>query len=263
MTLDIAEITADWKSPPDAICARVVTGSDGNELVQLRVDLGVLQMFPDGRPDGGTFHACPTVLAYLQRELARDHEPSGDAWHEIQRELQQFNYRRLALANVAEDAAPDDASDAAIPWLRRALRDIDHCLGIIRVLEEHLEHGAGPHSALIPALLFNRARLRARTLSAQKRIDEAIEAAERGADALRDTLVAIGFEPQQCESDPALVYLRQIAGRLRRRLDTHSTLREQLEHAIAAEDFEAAARIRDELRGRGLPPRELPPPDEP
>lgn len=261
MTLDLEEITADWKTPADSINARVIQGNDGRDLIQLRVDLGVLQMFPDGRPDGLLFHAAPTTLAYLQRELDTDHEPLHEAWHEVQRELQQFNYRRLALTNVAEQLSPGEANEQSLPWLRRALRDIDHCLSIVRLLEEHLENGAGPHTTLIPALLFNRARLLAKALVGQGRVDEAVDAAERGANTLRDTLVAMGFDEEQCENDPALIYLRQIASRLRTRLDHGATLREELEQALAREDFEEAARIRDELRKRGHDGKELPPPE--
>ena len=52
MSQDISRILKDWDYDPDEISARIVRGDDGREKIQLRVELGILQMEIDGRPDG-------------------------------------------------------------------------------------------------------------------------------------------------------------------------------------------------------------------
>ncbi len=52
MSRDITNIIAGWQFEPDDINVRLVEGDDGREKVQVRLDLGLLQMEVDGRPDG-------------------------------------------------------------------------------------------------------------------------------------------------------------------------------------------------------------------
>ena len=51
MSSDIEPIISDWPYRPDEITVRVIEGLDGQRKIQLRLDLGVLQMEFDGRPD--------------------------------------------------------------------------------------------------------------------------------------------------------------------------------------------------------------------
>jgi hypothetical protein len=49
---DIARILNGWDFDPERVSVRIVAGEDGREKIQLRLDLGLLQMEIDGRPDG-------------------------------------------------------------------------------------------------------------------------------------------------------------------------------------------------------------------
>ncbi|MBU0616499.1 MAG: UvrB/UvrC motif-containing protein, partial [Planctomycetes bacterium] len=80
--------------------------------------------------------------------------------------------------------------------------------------------------------------------------DEAIEEAEMGIRDLSQALAQAGLEPQRREENPAIAYLDQMGRRLREQHGITLTLKEQLDDAIEREDFEAAARLRDELRRR-------------
>lgn len=51
MTFDLTEMLQDWDYKPGQVVARRFQGKDG-EKIQLRVDLGILQMNVLGRPDG-------------------------------------------------------------------------------------------------------------------------------------------------------------------------------------------------------------------
>ena len=46
------DLLKDWPYEFGEVAAREVIGHDGRELIQLRIDMGVLQMETTGRPDG-------------------------------------------------------------------------------------------------------------------------------------------------------------------------------------------------------------------
>ena len=68
MTLDLEDLIGGWDCPIGELRARATVGRDGQELLQLRVDLGVMQMFLEGRPDGERCHGLPTARAYILHE---------------------------------------------------------------------------------------------------------------------------------------------------------------------------------------------------
>lgn len=49
---DLTPIIDGWEHDPDRFSVRIVPGEDGRDKIQVRLDLGVLQMEIDGRPDG-------------------------------------------------------------------------------------------------------------------------------------------------------------------------------------------------------------------
>lgn len=249
MSLDLIEITGEWAGRTEGIRARLITGVDGRELVQLKVDLGLLQMFPDDQPAGPDVPA--DVLAKLQAESRAGRPIAESLLATLQRELAQFNFRRLALTVVAEEAIQSNDEAAARRSLQRAIRDIEHCMAILDALEVADTSAAQPHRALRPPLVFNHARLGSRLLESEERFAEAAEVADTGAGRLIDVLELFGYDPADCGNDPAVQFLRQNADRLRGMAASEDDPRVGLlRQALAQEDFETAARLRDELRRR-------------
>jgi hypothetical protein len=76
VSFDIDPILHDWPYRPDDITVRVIEGEDERRKIQLRLDLGVLQMEFDGRPDGRRIHDEESWLAYHQRRQ-RDHDAAN------------------------------------------------------------------------------------------------------------------------------------------------------------------------------------------
>jgi hypothetical protein len=73
VSFDISSILRDWPYRPDDITVRVVEGEDGWRKIQLRLDLGILQMEFDGRPDGRKIHGCDSWYDYhLRRQREHD-----------------------------------------------------------------------------------------------------------------------------------------------------------------------------------------------
>lgn len=62
---DLTPILRDWPYSADRITARKIIGRDSTIKIQLRIELGVLQMEPIGRPDGrdltGRNRSCITI----------------------------------------------------------------------------------------------------------------------------------------------------------------------------------------------------------
>src|SRR2546430_16954854 len=76
MHRDVDPILRDWPVKPGVTQARLIEARDGRPVVQLRVDLGVLQMEAGGRPDGDRPHGAVTYFEHL-REHARPVEAGG------------------------------------------------------------------------------------------------------------------------------------------------------------------------------------------
>lgn len=264
MSLDLDSLLDGWNSDPENTRARLVTGRDGAELLQLRIDMGVLQMMLDGRPDGESCHGMPTAREMVNKEVRLGRSLPPASFDELTRELHQLNFRRLALATIVDERFSKGGDVRQIrPYLVRAIRDVDECLKIIELRQEAFAERSRneEQDPQAPALVFNRARLRTQLRVVDGEYDEAVEEAMNGGRELASLLQEHGMDAQDCERDPGVCYLRELEKRVREQYRIERTLRERLEEAVESEDFEAAAQIRDEMRQKQTTrPQSLPPP---
>lgn len=82
MRRDIDEALQGWPYDPEPgeTVAREVKARDGRTVVQVRQELGILQMEVEGRPDGQRPHGFRTYLDYLRHRAAgRGLTPGGKA----------------------------------------------------------------------------------------------------------------------------------------------------------------------------------------
>ena len=56
MNNDISPILGDWDYAPGELSVRKVEGDDGRSKIQIRMDLGLMQLEWDGRPDAVSPH---------------------------------------------------------------------------------------------------------------------------------------------------------------------------------------------------------------
>lgn len=253
MTLDLDELTLGWDCPVGEMRARIIVGRDGDEVLQVRLDLGVMQMTLTERPDGRRYRGLPTTADFIEHELRVGSEQVTDAdWRELQREMQQHNYRRLAYCTLAEDALNDNDRVAICRYIGGALDDTRACLRRIKLADHH-----GPanlvSTSLQPTLLFDQARLLSQLQVVEGHFEDAIENAETGADQLDELLAALGYDEEQREDDPGVRYLLDLGRQLRLEYGISQTLRERLQQALDDEDFETAAELRDKLAQRSAP----------
>src|SRR5580700_4870357 len=67
---DITPVLKGWDYEPGTINVRKVTGLDGLPKLQMRLDLGLLQMEITGRPDGARPHGFESLLDFYDEQIA-------------------------------------------------------------------------------------------------------------------------------------------------------------------------------------------------
>ena len=106
MSQDISSILAGWEFNPDELQVRMISGDDGTEKIQMRIDLGVLQMELTGRPDGQRPHGHESLLDYFEAR-ERSSAETGDefsldpgACSQLMREGLQYYHRYLSAFHL-------------------------------------------------------------------------------------------------------------------------------------------------------------------
>jgi hypothetical protein len=238
---DIDAILEGWEYKPGSVQARLVKTRGGRQVVQMRVELGLLQMESAGRPDGTRPHGQLSYHEYLQ-ELARAAAKAGlefklddEQAEEADREFVQFYHRRVCWLALREYA--------------RAVRDADHTLAFMDFVKRHSpgEEYTQAHEQYRGFVLFHRTQAASALQVEQDNPEKAIDEIRDGLDRLKAFFVEHDLE-EQMEEDSMVQHLRRIETALRDQYEIGATLQEQLEQAVAAEDYEKAARLRDKLK---------------
>lgn len=242
---DIDRILREWEFDPGEISVRLIEGGDGRELLQMRVELGVLQLESSGRPDGRRPGGAETYYDYLlglaihegdQFEL--DEQQCVDA----DRELVQFYHRRICWLVLRE--------------YRRAVNDADHSLGFMDFLRgvSPSEEWTQSHEQYRPFILFHRTQAAALAELESATPEAAIEEVNRGLDRLREFFATYDVE-EQFEEDDIVQRLVELRESLREQYHVGQTLAEQLADAVSKEQYELAAQLRDQIAQRQPQPR--------
>ena len=95
---DIDDILSEWDYDDEQVVARIIQADDGRKVVQMRLDLGLLQMEMDDRPDGRRPEGFVDYLALLRdqhEQAGEDFKLSEEECSEVDRELLQFYHRRV------------------------------------------------------------------------------------------------------------------------------------------------------------------------
>jgi hypothetical protein len=236
---DIDAALRDWDYKPGTVQARLVDADDGRQVIQLRLDLGLLQLETTGRPDGTRPHGQPTYFHYLQRLARRrpDLVLTEDQCEEADREFVQFYHRRLCWLALQEYG--------------RAVDDADHTLAFMDFIREH-----GPNEEFVQAheqyrgfVLFHRTQAAARLAVERENPESAVDAIRDGLAQMRAFFAGFQAE-EQMEEDGMVQRLRELERTLRAEHHIGATMQERLDEAVAREDYETAARLRDALRRR-------------
>jgi hypothetical protein len=240
---DIDSALHGWDFKPGVVQARLIQATDGRQVIQMRVELGVLQLEPNGRPDGQRPHGHLTYFDYLKHIATtakrgnRGFQLTENQCAEADREFVQFYHRRvcwLALSNYA-----------------RAVQDADHTLAFMDFVRDHSpsEEYTDAHERYRGFVLFHRTQAAAALKAEANDPEGAIDQINEGLKGLQDFFTTYELEGQM-EEDGMVQHLRKFEDSLRQKHHIEATLREQLERAVANEEYETAAKLRDKLKRR-------------
>jgi hypothetical protein len=235
---DIDTILKNWDFQPGDVTARLLKARNGREVLQMRVDMGVLQMETEFRPDGKRPHGAETYYDYLVGEVIREggsFRLSKEQCGEADREFVQYYHRRLCWLSLRE--------------YRRAVRDADHSLAFMDFVREHSpdEEWTLSHEQYRPFVLFHRVQASALASLQDAGPEAAIGEINLGLARFRE-LFARYDAAEQFDDDELVRRLLEMRESVRQRYDVGRTLDEQLAEAIRAENYELAASIRDKIR---------------
>src|SRR5207249_6400018 len=243
MSLDLNTILKDWPHENGNIKVRKITGLDGREKLQLRVDLGVLQMEMSGRPDGQRPHKCESLLEYHQKRAARaeekgqPYELTPEQCAELQQEGIQYYHRYLSLFQINDFAG--------------VVRDTQRNLDLFTFVAEHTdrEELSWTLQQFRPYVLMMNTRAKASILLAQGKFAEAMIEIEHGRDAILDFFQKSNF-PELASKSSEIAFLDEWLEEVRskRPLSKLEIMQREMETAIAKELYEKAAELRDAIR---------------
>jgi hypothetical protein len=230
-------LLSEWPYEFGQASARMVSGADGRDVVQLRVDMGVLQMEVTGRPDGLRPGGCDTYydhLLSLAFQEGEQFELTEERCIQIDREFMQFFHRRIAWL--------------ALRAFGRAIADADHTLALMDFSTAHAPdtEWAEMHEQYRPFVLFHRTQATALVELERSEASAAVAAIDDGLERLRKVFEAHGAEDEFDDSQLALK-LQELKQAIAEHFELRPTLAQQLADAIAAEQYELAARLRDKL----------------
>ena len=185
---DIDSVLRKWDYTPGEVNARQIKARNGRDVLQMRVDMGLLQMETELRPDGQRPHGAETYFDYLVGEVIREGEGfelSQEQCSEADREFIQFYHRRLCWLSLRE--------------YRRAAKDADHSLAFMDFVREHSpdEEWTLSHEQYRPFVLFHRVQAGALAILDDDGPEMAIAEINRGLEQFRDLFIRYNAEDQR------------------------------------------------------------------
>lgn len=240
--MHLDDLLKDWEFDPHTLNVRMVKGNDGRDVIQMRVDMGILQLETIARPDGQVIEGYPSYLEYLQETLLATPELvlDEDQCMEVDREFMQFYHRRICWLRLQ--------------YYNRAVMDADHTLRLMDVSERVSpdEDWTRSHEQYRPFVLFHRTQAAALgALEDNESGEEAVQAINIGLETIREFFTKHEAE-EHFDEDELVVRLVELRETLRSEYEVGQTLREKLSTAVEQEQYELAAKLRDELNRREL-----------
>ncbi len=243
MSLDLNSLLKEWPHEPGAIKVRKVPGLDGREKLQLRIDLGLLQMEIEGRPDGQRPHNCESYLVYHQRRAVRaaergeEYELTPEQCSELQQEGIQYYHRYLSLFQIDE--------------FEGVIRDTQRNLDLFTFVDEHSqrEDVVWSFQQFRPYVLMMNTRALVSILLAEGKYGEAIREIEKGRERIIEFFQQSAFPELEAKSSEIAFldeWLEEV--RAKRPLSKLEVMEREMERAIAGERYERAAELRDAIR---------------
>ncbi len=243
MNQDIGDLLNDWPFDPNEFAARRITVKDGSEKLQIRMDLGIMQLEVEGRPDGRQPEGFSSLLECYENTCDECESSENDEFslnesecEDLFQEAWQYYHRYLSLFYLEEYSG--------------VVRDTDHILNIFSLVQEFADNDEVKFyfDQYYAHAIMMQTRAKALTSLAETDYPNALREIETGIGELERYME--DWEGDVVEDDlPELAFLRDWQNDLEQKRPL--TKREQLERdltvAVESENFEEAARLRDKI----------------
>ena len=247
MDFDISHLLEQWDYQPGQVVVRRFKAKDGREKIQLRVDLGLLQMNAEGRPDGKKPFGYNSLYEHYQARLYKhvaSHGGSDEGFRlkaedcaKLQLEALQYHHRYICLLQLEDYAG--------------VIRDAERNLAVFDFVEKHAESDelSWALRQFQPQLLMILTRARGAQATQAGDYTLAERLVEEGLEQIRSFYKDTSGNDSQ-EPAGEVVSLSQWLEEIRakRPLSRRERLDRALRDAVTAEDYERAAKVRDEIR---------------
>lgn len=247
MNFDISPLLNDWEYKPGQIGVRKFKGKDGVEKIQLRVDLGLLQMNASGRPDGKRPFGHESLLEHFESRLLKymdGNEGQSEGYHidaedcaKLQQEAIQYHHRYICLFQLKD-------YDAVI-------RDTERNLKVFDFVERFAasEDAAWSLQQFRAQLLMMHTRARGSLALDENDYSKAIDVVAQGIEEIRSFFRRFSrtdLMDQSGEIQSLDLWMQEI--QTKRPLTKRERLENALQEAVRREDYEKAAKVRDSLK---------------
>ena len=243
--MDIKRILDDWEYDPYSFSVRIVPGDDGKKKIQIRLDLGVLQLEMEGRPDGTSPHDKESLLDYYKEKLEESpNDPvsgpefvlTDDDCDQLRMEAIQYYHRYVSLLEIEK--------------YKGVISDTEHNLEILDLMKEYAEDKSDfmsyeqyrPYILMINTLAKGRMSLR------KNHSKKASKIVEKGIKLINDAREELGLK-DSIYGYKEVKFLEE----WNKEIDSDNTpseldvLQKKLMKAVKLEDYETAALIRDDI----------------
>ena len=252
MNFDIAHLLDRWDYQPGQVVVRRFKGRDGLEKIQLRLDLGLLQMNAEGRPDGKHPFGHESLLEHYESQLEKyleTHHRNEEGFvlkaedcTKLQQEAIQYHHRYICLFQLED-------YDGVI-------RDTERNLEVFDFVEQFAETDdlAWSLQQFRPQLLMMQIRAKGTLALKDNNFTATIRVIEGGLEEIREFYreqSRLDLMEQSGEIHSLEAWLREIHGS--RPLSEREKLEHALNEAVEREDYEKAAEMRDALRNLNSP----------
>jgi hypothetical protein len=247
MSFDISALLEQWDYQPGQVVVRKFRGKDGLEKIQLRVDLGLLQMNAKGRPDGKRPYGRESLLEYyenLLEKFRREHDGEDKGFRlspedcgRLQQEAIQYHHRYICLFQLED--------------FEGVVQDAERNLKVFDFVQKYAggDELAWSLQQFRPQLLMMRVRAKGAMALKADLYDEVIRYVEAGIEEIRQfyrefdrqDLLENSGEIQSLE-----MWLDEI--QKKRPMTPREKLESALNEAVRTENYEEAARVRDALK---------------
>ncbi len=242
---DIQPVLQGWDFEPDSINVRKIRGLDGTPKLQMRLDLGLLQMELTGRPDGQRPHGYESLLEYYESQLAEHSQLNGSALG--------FHLTRRQCSMLREEAGMYYHRYLGLFVLEEFHNVVRDTARNLRVLDLCGKYALDEQDQLIleqyrPYITMMNTRAQASIEYREGRIEDALMTIQKGLKRIKAFFARFGQEEIYDDSHEVRT-LKRFAREIRKKLPANpiKQLQLKLNRAVKAERYEQAAKLRDEI----------------